>query len=145
MKKDRGQILGFIGVILFIALVTILVMTSVQNSTRRAQIPVEERTTAHELAIFQAGNYVEEDSKTVQELEKSLDNLANSTINSKEEIGDFTTDAIIELKRDYDIEIKLTKFLEEAEKIAKESGPNSDYKEISAKVVIILSQEKSET
>lgn len=145
MKKDKGQILGFIGVILFIALVTILVMTSVQNPPKRTQVPVEERTTAHELAIFQAGKYVKEDSKTVLNVEKLLDSLSGSTINSKEEIGDFTTDAIIELKRDYDIEINLTKFLEEAKKIAKESGPSADYEEIAAKVVIILSQEKSET
>lgn len=145
MKKDKGQILGFIGVILFIALVTILVMTSVQNPPKRAQIPVEERTTAHELAIFQAGKYVKEDSKTVLNVEKLLDSLAGSTINSKEEIGNLTTDAIIELKRDYDIEINVTKFLEEARKIAKESGPSADYEEITAKVVIILSQEKSET
>jgi len=146
MEDSNRQIFAFIGVLIFVTLVAVLVLTSVQNNQTKEQtkVPVEERSVAHELAIFQKGKYVAEDARLVTALAKLLDGIESSTKNSREEIGNLSTEAVIKLKRDYDVEVKLQEFLEEAEKIAKESGPEADYGEIADKVVVILSQEKSE-
>lgn len=146
MENSNRQVLGFIGVLIFVALIAVLIMTRVPNNPNQPQkkVPVEERSVAQELAIFQAGEYVAEDDPAVQKLEVLLDSIESSTQNSREEIGNLSTEAVIELKENYDVEVKLQEFLEEAEKIANESGPEADYAEVADKVIVGFSQEKSE-
>lgn len=146
MENSNRQVLGFIGVLIFVALVAVLIMTSIPNNSNQTQkrVPVEERSVAQELAIFQAGEYVAEDDPAVQKLEVLLDSIESSTQNSREEIGNLSTEAVIELKENHDVEVKIQKFLEEAEKIANESGPESNYAEVADKVIVILSQEKTD-
>ena len=146
MDNSDRQIFGFIGVLIFVALVAVLIMMSIPNNSNQTQkkVPLEERSVAHELAIFQAGKYVPEDSPSVQELEILLDGIESSTTNSREEIGNISTDAVIELKEDHDVEVKLQNFLKKAEKIAKETGPKADYENVANRVVVNFSQEKSE-
>ncbi len=143
MENSNRQVLGFIGVIVFIGAVAILVLTQIQNTEQSSQVPVEERTTAHQLAIFAASQYVPEDHSSVEKFETLLISLASNTTSGREEIGNISTDSVIELNKKYDKKVELLDFMRRANQLAASSDSPANYQEIAAKVVLVLGEEKA--
>lgn len=145
MKESGRGILGFIGVIVLIGLIAILVLTQIDDdSEKTSQIPVEERSPAHELAIFAAGEYVSEDDPRVKEFEQLLASIAENTSDSKREIGKLSTETLITLREEEDVELTLLDYLKKAEELARESDSEIPYQEVISKLEIIFTEEGSE-
>ncbi|MFB6291422.1 MAG: hypothetical protein ABEJ25_06820 [Candidatus Bipolaricaulia bacterium] len=144
MTRKYWQILGFVGAILFVSLVVILLVTEDQKPKKSQPIPVSERSLAHQLAISDAGKYVPENYKTVDEFEKLLTNLAEDTSSSKEEIKKLSSESVIELEQNYDVEVKLLEFMRRADEMADSVDKNIGFETVATKVKVILSQEKTE-
>ena len=144
MNRNHWRILGLFGALLFIALVTVLLVNQNQNESVNGKVPPEERSLAHQLAISNAGRYVPEDHKTVEEFEDFLSRLEEISSSSREEINRISKDSIAELKENYDTEVKLLEFMRRAAELADNLDRKVSYEEIAAKVRVILSQEKTE-
>jgi len=144
MSKINWRILGLVGAILFISLVVILLVTQERKLENSQPVPESERSLAHQLAITNAGRYVPEDHKTVEEFESLLSELSKGTSSSKEEIKIQSTESVFELEEDYDVNIDLLEFMRRAADIADSVNQNTSYEEVAAKVKVILSQEKTE-
>jgi len=144
MSKSSWRIIGLVGAILFVSLVVIILVTQERRAEKNLPIPDSERTLAHQLAIADAGKYVPEDYGTVEEFEDLLASLEETTSSSKEEIKTQSTESVIELEENYDVEITILEFMNRAKDLASESDSRITYVEIATKVKVILSQEKTE-
>ena len=144
MSKMNWRILGLFGAILFVSLVVILLVTQERKLENSQPVPEGERSLAHQLAITNAGRYVPEDHKTVEEFESLLSELSKGTSSSKEEIKIQSTESVFELEEDYDVNVDLLEFMRRAADIADSVNQNTSYEEVAAKVKVILSQEKTE-
>lgn len=144
MSKINWKVLGLFGAVLFVSLVVVFMATQNQETGETEKIPEGERSLAHQLAVSNAGKYVSEDHETVEEFAELLTNLEEGTTSSKERIKDLSIESVTELEENYEIEVKLLEFMERANEMVEEADQTLSYAEISAKVKVILSQEKSE-
>lgn len=145
MQENKRGIFGFIVVTVSIALIAIFVLTQLERvKPGKDRVPVEDRTPAHELAIFTEGNYVPEENDRVQQFEELLEELTSNTSSSKSEIASLSTDAVIQLRNEMDAEVTLKEFLERAIDLSSKTAPGIKFEEISSKVTIIFSEEGSE-
>ncbi|MEF8849680.1 MAG: hypothetical protein V5A81_02745 [Candidatus Bipolaricaulota bacterium] len=144
MNKINWRILGLIGAVLFVSLVVVFMATQNQDTGENQKIPEGERSLAHRMAISDAGSYVDEDYPTVQEFEELLNDLEAETSSSKEEIRELTNESVTELEENYDVRVKLLEFMQRAKEMANEVDWKISYAELTAKVRVVLSQEKTE-
>ncbi len=145
MEESRRGIVGFIVVIILIGLVAIFVISQLDDSPEETtRVPVEERTPAQELAIFAAGEYVPEDDSRVEKFDELLTSLATNTSAERREISDLSTEAVLNLREENDVEIRLQDFMERAKELASETDPEMDYEEVVSKLKIIFTEEGSE-
>lgn len=80
-----------------------------ENSTEgisKVEEEEEEYSIEYQLAVINAGGFVEEDDETVQEFKRLLDKLEKKVVNSKQDIADIAVKAQEVLKDDgYNIEL----------------------------------------
>ncbi len=144
MNKINWKMLGLFGAVLFVSLVVVFMATQNRETGETERIPEGKRSLAHQLAISNAGEYVSEDHETVEEFAKLLTSLEEGTTSSKERIKNLSIESVTELEENYDVEVNLLEFMERANEMVNEAEQTLSYAEISAKVEVILSQEKAE-
>jgi len=144
MRDSKRGIFGFIVVTVAIALIAIIVLTQLDREEPETRVPVDERSPAHELAIFSAGNYVSEQDARVKKFAEILDEISTNTSSTKSEVANLATDSVIELRNEKDVEITLEEFLEKASELSAETSSKTKFEEIASKVTIIFSEEGTE-
>lgn len=145
MEESKRGIFGFIVVIIVIGLVAIFVVSQLDDSSEEGtRVPVEERTPAQELAIFAAGEYVPEDDSRVEKFDELLTSLSANTSAERREIADLSTEAVLTLREENDVEVNLQDFMKRAKELAGETDPETSYEEVISKLKIILTEEGSE-
>lgn len=144
MRDSKRGIFGFIVVTVSIALIAILVLTQLDREEPDTRVPVDERSPAHKLAIFSAGNYVSEQDDRVKKFKELLEVIASNTSTTKSDIAGLATDSVIELKNERDVDITLEEFLEKAKDLSAETNSKTKFEEITSKVKIIFSEEGTE-
>lgn len=144
MSKINWKMLGLFGAVLFVSLVVVFLATQNRETRETEKVPEGKRSLAHQLAVSNAGKYVSADHETVKEFAELLTSLEEGTTSSKERIKNLSIESVTELEENYDVEVKLLEFMERANEMVNETDQTLSYAEISTKVKVILSQEKSE-
>jgi len=144
MQDSKRGIFGFIAVTVAIAVIAIIVLTQLDREEPETRVPVDERSPAHELAIFSAGNYVSEQDARVKKFAEILDEISTNTSSTKSEVANLATDSVIKLRNEKDVEITLEEFLEKASELSAETSSKTKFEEIASKVTIIFSEEGTE-
>lgn len=144
MQESKRGIFGFIVVTISIALIAILVLTQLENDEPETRVPAGERTPAHELAIFAEGKYVSEKDERVKKFEEFLEEISSKTSSTKRNIANLSTDTVIELRNEKEVDVTLDEFLEKAKELSSETNSETKFEEIASKLKIIFSKEGSE-
>jgi len=130
---------------IIIPIITFLILIgftlACSDSTKNEETEKEEYPVEYQLAVINAGGFVEEDSVTVAEFRQLLDSLLAKTKNTEIDIADTLVMTQKILREDHNIELSLLKITRDLDNSIPDEVTDIDLEDVAVLYIILITGE----
>jgi len=127
---------------IIIPIITFLILIgftlACSDSTKNEETEKEEYPVEYQLAVINAGGFVEEDSVTVAEFRQLLDSLLAKTKNTEIDIADTLVMTQKILREDHNIELSLLKITRDLDNSIPDEVTDIDLEDVAVLYIILI-------